>query len=195
VVGIATDQGNFGVLGGCSDGAIGLATGQGSYGVLAQAKDSATGALKAEALNNGDAIYATTSGNGSAGVFTAGGTGYAVYGSGQKAAEFIGSVDITGHLTVSSCTGCAPVAHPAADVSSSVQSGNAVTDSRGYAVVRVPASFWSQVGDFRYQLTAMGHNAWGAPLVLWNKLRNGAFTIRSRPHVEVSWEVTGTPKR
>ena len=52
---------------------------------------------------------------------------------------------------------------------------------------------WFQVlnKDFRYQLTLLGKDAWGAQAVVWEKIHDNRFVIRSKPNVEVSWQVSG----
>ena len=54
-----------------------------------------------------------------------------------------------------------------------------------------PSWFQALNHDFRYQLTPIGHNAWGARAVVWNEIKDNRFTIRSEPHVKISWQVTG----
>jgi hypothetical protein len=68
------------------------------------------------------------------------------------------------------------------------------TNGKGFAVVRLPAWFQALNRDFRYQLTPIGHKAWGARAVVWNEIRDNRFTIRSEPHVKISWQVTGIRK-
>src|SRR5215203_1053772 len=72
-----------------------------------------------------------------------------------------------------------------------VYNGNVVTNGHGYATVKLPAWFQALNRDFRYQLTPLGHNGWGARAVVWDEVRNNHFTIRSEPRVKISWQVTG----
>src|ERR671931_917372 len=72
-----------------------------------------------------------------------------------------------------------------------VYNGNVVTNGKGFATVRLPAYFQALNKDFRYQLTPIGHNAWGARAIVWNEIKQNRFTIRSEPHVKISWQVTG----
>jgi trimeric autotransporter adhesin len=66
------------------------------------------------------------------------------------------------------------------------------TDRRGYAVVTLPRYFGVLNRDFRYQLTTVGRGSWGATVGIWKEIAGNRFTIRSdRPHVTVSWQVTG----
>jgi len=72
-----------------------------------------------------------------------------------------------------------------------VYNGNVTTNGKGFATVKLPDWFGALNKDFRYQLTPLGHNGWGARAVVWNEIRNNRFTIRSEPHVKISWQVTG----
>src|SRR5215216_243579 len=72
-----------------------------------------------------------------------------------------------------------------------VYNGNVITDGHGFATVKLPAWFQAMNRDFRYQLTPLGHNAWGARAVVWDEIHNNRFTIRSEPRVKISWQVTG----
>lgn len=71
--------------------------------------------------------------------------------------------------------------------------GNTTTDADGYAIVSFPDWFHALNHDFRYQLTVVDET--GDDFIfakVARKLENGRFTIRtSKPHVEVSWLVTG----
>jgi hypothetical protein len=72
-----------------------------------------------------------------------------------------------------------------------VYDGNVTTNAKGFATVTLPKWFQALNRDFRYQLTPIGHNAWGARAVVWNEIKDNRFTIRSEPHVKISWQVTG----
>ena len=70
-----------------------------------------------------------------------------------------------------------------------VYNGNITTDRRGLATVSLPEYFEALNGDFRYQLTVIGQFA---QAIVAKKIAANRFVIRtSRPHVEVSWQVTG----
>jgi hypothetical protein len=145
------------------------------------------------------------SGTGSFGVEGNSDAGYAIYGSTSSgyAGYFFGKVNITG-----GCTGCTgPSAlqiddplDPAhkylqhSSVASSQQldlySGNVRTDGKGFATVTMPRWFQALNRGFRYQLTPIGHKAWGAQAIVWNPIKGNRFTIRSNPGVEISWQVT-----
>jgi trimeric autotransporter adhesin len=70
-----------------------------------------------------------------------------------------------------------------------IYDGNVVTDGSGTATVTMPDYFEALNTDFRYQLTAIGQFS---QAIVASKIANGSFTIRTdKPHVEVSWQVTG----
>ena len=63
------------------------------------------------------------------------------------------------------------------------------TDGRGYATVRLPRWFQALNEDFRYQLTTIGSFA---RAIVWREISGNRFVVRTgRPHVKVSWQVTG----
>jgi hypothetical protein len=71
-----------------------------------------------------------------------------------------------------------------------VYNGNVVTNSQGFATVRLPAWFQALNKDFRYQLTVLGRSF--ARAIVWNEIARNRFTIRTNePRVPVSWQVTG----
>jgi hypothetical protein len=70
-----------------------------------------------------------------------------------------------------------------------IYNGNVTTDDEGNATVTMPDWFEALNQDFRYQLTVIGQFA---QAIIASKLRQNRFTIKTdRPHVEVSWQVTG----
>jgi hypothetical protein len=70
-----------------------------------------------------------------------------------------------------------------------IYNGNVVTNAKGYAVVTLPEWFEALNSDFRYQLTPVGQFS---QAMIARKIKDRKFTIRtSRPHVEISWQVTG----
>jgi len=75
-----------------------------------------------------------------------------------------------------------------------IYDGVVTTDRRGFATVTLPHYFDALNRDFRYQLTLLGKAAWGAQAVVWQKIHLNRFVIRSKPRVEVSWQVTGIRK-
>jgi hypothetical protein len=63
------------------------------------------------------------------------------------------------------------------------------TDGRGYATVRLPRWFQALNERFRYQLTTIRSFS---RAVVWREVHDNNFVIRTRrPHVRVSWQVTG----
>jgi hypothetical protein len=70
-----------------------------------------------------------------------------------------------------------------------IYNGNVVTDARGFATVEMPAWFEALNGDFRYQLTTVGVFS---QAMIAQEITDGKFRIRTtKPHVKVSWQVTG----
>ena len=124
-------------------------------------------------------------------------------GTSQRAGWFQGNVLING-----TCTGCTgPSAlqiddplDPAhkylqhSSVASSQQldvySGNATTNRKGFATVKMPKWFQALNGSFRYQLTILGHTPWDTQARVWDEISHNRFTIRTNhPRVRVSWQV------
>jgi hypothetical protein len=70
-----------------------------------------------------------------------------------------------------------------------IYNGNITTDAKGYATVEMPAWFEALNGDFRYQLTSVGVFS---QAIVAEEIKDGKFRIRTtKPHVKVSWQVTG----
>ena len=73
-----------------------------------------------------------------------------------------------------------------------IYDGLATTDTDGYATVELPPYFDALNKDCRYQLTCIGEFA---QAIIAKKVENNRFVIRTdKPHVEVSWQVTGIRK-
>jgi hypothetical protein len=73
-----------------------------------------------------------------------------------------------------------------------VYNGNVTTDATGESVVQLPEWFDALNRDFRYQLTVVGQFA---QAMVARKVEGNRFAIRTdKPHVEVSWQVTGIRK-
>ena len=71
-----------------------------------------------------------------------------------------------------------------------VYNGNVTTNGEGFATVKLPRWFQALNKDFRYQLTVMGRSF--AQAIVWKRITNNRFTLKTnRPHVHVSWQVTG----
>jgi hypothetical protein len=71
-----------------------------------------------------------------------------------------------------------------------VYSGNATTNRKGFATVKLPSWFQALNRDFRYQLTILGTRGWRARVV--KEIAHDHFTIQTDlPGVKVSWQVTG----
>jgi hypothetical protein len=70
-----------------------------------------------------------------------------------------------------------------------IYNGNITTDSTGEATVYLPSYFDVLNRDFRYQLTVIGSFA---QAIVKHEISNNLFVIATdRPHVKVSWQVTG----
>jgi hypothetical protein len=70
-----------------------------------------------------------------------------------------------------------------------IYNGNVTTDAHGYATVTMPAWFEALNADFRYQLTSVGVFS---QAIVAQEIKDGKFRIRTtKPHVKVSWQVTG----
>jgi len=114
---------------------------------------------------------------------------------------FFGDVQITGNLSKGG--GGFEIDHPLDPANKylrhsfvespemkNVYDGIAVCDSKGEAVVALPAWFQSLNKDFRYQLTAIGKSAPG--LYIATPIKGNRFKIGGgSPKLKVSWQVTG----
>jgi hypothetical protein len=199
----AESPGGRGVYG-LHSGAAG--TTPGVQGETNSATDLAPGVYGASPVGTlGIGVY----GNAANGIGVAGvGGNIAVVGyhpTGGLAGLFSGNVAVTGTLTKGA--GAFRIDHPldpahrylqhsfveSPDMKN-VYDGVARTDRRGFATVRLPAYFSALNRSFRYQLTLLGKAAWGAQAVVWQEIRSNRFVVRSKPHVKVSWQVTGIRK-
>jgi hypothetical protein len=64
-----------------------------------------------------------------------------------------------------------------------------ITDENGEAVVKLPEYFQALNKDYRYQLTPIGQFA---QCIVLKEIENNQFVIKTdKPHVKVSWQVTG----
>lgn len=75
-----------------------------------------------------------------------------------------------------------------------IYKGNVTTDAAGYATIEMPEWFSALNCDFRYQLTVID-DADSEEFVhakVARRIVNNTFIIRtSRPHTDVSWQITG----
>ncbi|MFN8474212.1 MAG: hypothetical protein U0822_18610 [Anaerolineae bacterium] len=140
--------------------------------------------------------------NGIVGIARNGDTPYAIWGQGdgEWAGYFSGDVRVTGTLD----NGLAAVKmddpsnptgryiNQAAVVGGdmlTLYNGNATTDAKGLAVVKVPAYVETISKDFRYQLTPIGQFA---QAIIAKELNGGEFVIQTdKPNVKVSWQLSG----
>jgi hypothetical protein len=149
----------------------------------------------------------TSSSGGIGGVFTnlAGGSSLVIVGNGAGFAQVFsvdasGNVNVKGRLTKGS--GSFKIDHPLDPANKylshsfvespdmmNIYNGNVTTDKRGLATIVLPDYFEALNGDFRYQLTVIGQFA---QAIVAQKIAGNRFVIHtSKPHVEVSWQVTG----
>ena len=128
---------------------------------------------------------------------------------GGEAGIFVGPVTINGSLNVTGAiskgSGSFKIDHPldpknkflfhsfveSPDMKN-IYDGTVITDAMGIAEVKLPSYFEALNKDFRYQLTAIGQFA---QAIISEKIRNNIFKIKTdKPHVEISWQVTGIRK-
>jgi len=150
------------------------------------------GGLGTQVVGGGDGIDATA-----AGTF---GVGIHASSVNAEAGLFEGNVTINGNL--SKAGGSFVIDHPADPANKylyhsfvespdmmNVYNGNITTDGGGNATVTLPDWFDTLNRDFRYQLTTIGQLC---QATVASKVLNNTFTIKTdKPHVEVSWQVTG----
>jgi hypothetical protein len=73
-----------------------------------------------------------------------------------------------------------------------IYNGNAMTGTDGKARIALPEYFEALNQDFRYQLTVIGERA---DVWVSKKVEQNVFEITTdKPHIEVSWQVTGIRK-
>ncbi|MBN1529552.1 MAG: hypothetical protein JW895_10860 [Thermoleophilaceae bacterium] len=175
------------------------------YGLLAELVNPANpkAAIFARTAGGGQAVRAEVNSDGGADALYARSTSTDPT---SYAGFFSGNVNITGDLSVdgmlSKGGGTFRIDHPLAPRTrwlqhsfvespdmKNIYDGVVRTDGRGRATVRLPAWFQALNGDFRYQLTPI--RSW-ARAIVWREVERNTFVIRtSRPHVRVSWQVTG----
>ena len=116
---------------------------------------------------------------------------------------FEGDVHVTGNLSEGG--GSVKIDHPVDPANKylyhsfvgspdmmNVYNGNVITDANGDAEVVLPEWFEAINREFRYQLTVMGQFA---QAIVASEIQHDRFTIKTdKPHVKVSWQVTGIRK-
>ncbi len=179
------------------------------YGVYASVANDPTSTASQYGIY-GSAGRSSKSSGASYGVYGAAASGpgasaFAIYGlkigtGAGYAGYFAGNVDIGGTLTKNA--GAFKIDHPLDPGNKYLQhsfvespdmkniyDGITVTDTKGMAVVTLPAYFEALNMDFRYQLTVIGQFA---QAIVAAKITSNRFVIRTdSPNVEVSWQVTG----
>ncbi len=193
---------------GSSDGAPGVqGHSTGSDGVWGRSDSIARygvyGSVAAGTQNAGVGGESTASnGAGVKGRADTGGDSYGVWGISSQgyAGYFEGKVHVTGNLEKPA--GSFKIDHPLDPANKylshsfvespdmmNIYDGLVTTDSRGEATVELPAYFEALNRAFRYQLTVIGDFA---QAIVARKIADNRFLVKtSRPHVEVSWQVTG----
>jgi hypothetical protein len=131
-----------------------------------------------------------------------------VNGAGGGSHQILGDLTVGGTLCATSV--CAPVKnfridHPldpankylyhtsveSADMMN-IYNGNVVTDAAGCATVELPDWFEALNRDFRYQLTVIDDGDDFVQAKVTREVADNRFSLRtSKPHVKVSWQVTG----
>jgi trimeric autotransporter adhesin len=208
--GAIVGESNAIVLGGIGQTAVSVGIGSSNPGHTLEVVDRGIGGAGVWVLsitagdNAVEGIQSATSGLSNGGYFeTSSNAGTGVVGvntGGGKAGYFAGDVQVTGNLTKGggSFKIDDPIAPSEKYLSHSfvespdmmnIYNGNVVTNAKGYAVVTMPAWFEPLNRDFRYQLTPVGQFSQS---MVASEIKDGKFTIRtSKPHVKVSWMVTG----
>jgi hypothetical protein len=204
--------GVYATTGGGGTGVYATATGptgpSGGTAVFGKQLNSGNTGVLATPFRGVEGTAANSNGIGVAGTADNGASAIGVYGTSASgyAGRFIGKVRIDGDLqvlgNVTKGGGSFRIDHPldpehkylqhsfveSPDMKN-VYDGVVTTDRRGYATVRLPRWFQSLNRDFRYQLTPIGDLVLVA---VSREIAGNSFTIRSaRPHVKVSWQVTG----
>lgn len=131
------------------------------------------------------------------------GAGYGIYGEclgSGLAGFFYGNVDVRGRLSKGS--GGFTIDHPIDPTNKTlthsfvespdmmnIYNGNTITDAQGNATITLPAYFQALNREFRYQLTVIEQFA---QAIVSSEIQENHFTIKTdKPHVKVSWMVTG----
>jgi hypothetical protein len=132
------------------------------------------------------------------------GVSYGVYGRANSPAAFAGYFAGRAHVTgtLSKGAGSFKIDHPLDPENKylyhsfvespdmmNLYNGNVTTDAEGAAVVHLPEWFEPLNRDFRYQLTAIGQFV---QAMVSEEIAGNRFAIRTdKPHVRISWQVTG----
>jgi hypothetical protein len=131
------------------------------------------------------------------------GAGFGIYGeniASGLAGFFFGNVDVSGRLRKGS--GGFLIDHPLDPANKTlthsfvespdmmnIYNGTTTTDAQGNATITLPAYFQALNREFRYQLTVIEQFA---QAIVSSEIQENHFTIKTdKPHVKVSWMVTG----
>lgn len=121
----------------------------------------------------------------------------------EGGAEVVGDLTVTGNIAKGG--GTFKIDHPLDPTNKylyhnfiespdmmNIYNGNVTTDSEGNAEITLPDYFEALNMDFRYQLTPIGQFA---QAIIYKKIEGNHFQVKTdKPHVEVSWMVTGIRK-
>ncbi len=200
VVGFSTSRN--GVVGGSTNG-IGVEGGStNGIGVLGTSND---GPGVAGISDRNDGVQCVSKANGKAAVAAVfkGINGYGIYAQAEApsfAGNFVGNVRVFG--TLSKAGGGFMIDHPLDPTHKTlthsfvespdmmnIYNGTTITDTRGDATITLPAYFQALNREFRYQLTVLEQFA---QAIVSSEIQENHFTIKTdKPHVKVSWMVTG----
>ena len=196
-------HGETGGSGGGNNGVEGISSnssGSSTVGVLGKSTGSDGNGVYGECDNGSNAI-------GVWGLSTLGtSSGYSGYfGGGSYPSRFkiYGNLIVTG--SISKGSGSFVIDHPLDPANKylyhsfvespdmmNIYNGNTTTDDNGEAIVKLPDYFDTLNKDCRYQLTTIGQ---AAQSFILKEVSNNEFTIKTdKPHVKVSWQVTGIRK-
>jgi hypothetical protein len=192
--GVYAQGGLFGVRAG-SEGGHGVhgesSSGDGVYGLSVGTVPNA--GVEGHNSGSGDGVLAGSTN----------GPGLYAYSTNGSAGYFEGPVTVTGTLTKPA--GSFRIDHPLDPQNKYLQhsfvespdmlnvyNGNVTTNKRGFATVRLPRYFQALNRSFRYQLTAIGKPGQFVQAMIVREIAHNSFTLEtSKPHVKVSWQVTG----
>jgi hypothetical protein len=205
-----TSSSGNGVLGVSRDGVVVedvkgsgvLGVSSSGVGVLGQ---STTGPGVAGISAQNDGVQCVSKANGKAAVAAVfqGINGYGIYAQAAApsfAGNFVGNVRVFG--TISRAGGGFLIDHPLDPTHKTLThsfvespdmmnlyNGTTITDAQGDATITLPAYFQALNHEFRYQLTVLEQFA---QAIVSREIQENAFTIKTdKPHVKVSWQVTG----
>jgi trimeric autotransporter adhesin len=177
----------------------------GVYGFSTATTGNSNGGYFYSSSPNGSGVVGTNNAGGYGGYFySSTGAGAAIVGATQGssglAGQFLGNVSVSGTLTKGAGSfkiddpidpGGKYLSHSFVESPDmkNIYDGTVVTNAKGYAIVTMPPWFEALNSDFRYQLTPVGQFS---QAMIASEIKDRKFVIRtSKPHVKISWQVTG----